>query len=155
MQVVTPHSGYSDEDDPIMEAVALKETGDHGGARRLLMQLLHEDLRCLDAHAHLGNLVFDSWPERAIRHFAAGVAIGDLALPSHFDGLLPWGRLRNRPYLRCLHGHGLCLWRLGHADEAAQVFTRMLSLNPHDNQGARFLLRSVEDGQGWEDLEGE
>lgn len=30
-----------------------------------------------------------------------------------FDGVLPWGCPDNRPILRCLHGLGLCLWRLG------------------------------------------
>ena len=58
-------------------------------------------------------------------------------------GLLP------RPFLRCLHGYGLCLWRLNRRDEAAAVFTRMLWLNPTDNQGMRFLVRQLEAGESW------
>jgi hypothetical protein len=27
-----------------------------------------------------------------------------------FDGVLPWGQIDNRPFLRCMHGFGLCLW---------------------------------------------
>jgi tetratricopeptide (TPR) repeat protein len=57
----------------------------------------------------------------------------------------------NRPYLRCLHGYGLCLWRLNRFDEAAAVFTRMLWMNPSDNQGARFNLNEVRAGTPWED----
>jgi tetratricopeptide (TPR) repeat protein len=56
----------------------------------------------------------------------------------------------NRPYLRCLHGYGLCLWRLNRYDEAAAISTRMLWINPSDNQGARFNLGEVNAGRAWE-----
>ena len=56
----------------------------------------------------------------------------------------------NRPFLRCLHGYGLCLWRLDRRDEAAAVFRRMLWLNPADNQGARFLAGQLASGERWE-----
>ena len=54
--------------------------------------------------------------------------------------------LDNRPFLRCLHGYGLCLWRLGLVDEALDVFDWMLWLNPTDNQGARFLRADLRAG---------
>jgi tetratricopeptide (TPR) repeat protein len=123
------------------------------GARRrpeasdLLNGLLAADLRCLDGHAHLGNLVFEHFPEIAIRHYEVGVRIGELSLAAGFDGVLPWGRIDNRPFLRCLKGFGLCLWRLGRMEEALAVFTRMLRLNPADNQGVRFLLPRVREGE--------
>jgi hypothetical protein len=47
------------DSDPISESNDLKDAGDHSGARRLLMELCQADLRCLDAHAHFGNLAFD------------------------------------------------------------------------------------------------
>lgn len=139
------------ESDPVGDAADLKDAGDWGGARRLLMELCEEDLRCLDAHAHLGNLAFEDDPEAAQRHYMAGVAIGGLSLPAGFDGVLAWGFNDNRPSLRCLHGLGLCQWRLGSLDDARQVFQRMLWLNPSDNQGARFLLADLKAGRDWED----
>ncbi|HVN97778.1 MAG TPA: hypothetical protein VMT62_15215 [Syntrophorhabdaceae bacterium] len=135
--------------DPILESVELKEAGDYGEANRTLMNLLIADLRCLDAHAHLGNLVFDHEPEKAIRHYEVGVRIGELSLGENFEGLLPWGHINNRPFLRCLNGYGLCLWRLGRFKEADDVFTRMLWLNPTDNQGVRFLIHDVRNGEAW------
>ena len=33
------------------------------------------------------------------------------------------------------------------------AFERMLWLNPHDNQGARFLLAAVRRGEEWESIE--
>ena len=113
------------------------------------MNLLSADLRCLDAHAHLGNLAFDHEVEKAIRHYEVGVRIGELSLGENFEGLLPWGHINNRPFLRCLNGYGLCLWRLGRFKEADAVFTRMLWLNPTDNQGVRFLIDDVRKGEAW------
>jgi hypothetical protein len=136
--------------DPISEANDLKDAGDREEACKILMDLCESDLRCLDAHAHLGNFVFDSRPEEAIRHYAVGLRIGEWSLGDRFDGLLPWGHIDNRPFLRRMHGYGLCLWRLGRFDEADAVFGRMLRLNPSDNQGARFLIRDVKAGTAWE-----
>lgn len=116
------------------------------------MKTLHRDLRCIDAHAGLGNLEFERAPERAIVHYEIGSRIAELSLPPDFGGVLPWGRVYNRPFLRCLHGYGLCLWRLGRTAAAEQVFLRMLSLNPNDNQGVRACLADVRAGRSWESL---
>jgi hypothetical protein len=115
------------------------------------MELCQIDLRCLDAHAHLGLCSFDHRPKDAIRHFEVGVRIGERSLPSDFDCLLHWGHIDNRPFLRCLHGYGLCLWRHKRSDEAERVFDRMLWFNPSDNQGVRFLINDVRAWTSWED----
>jgi len=137
--------------DPITESNDLKDAGDHMEAHRILMELCQSDLRCLDAHAHLGNFVFDGSPREAIRHYEVGLRIGELSLGERFEGVLPWGHVDNRPFLRCMHGYGLCLWRLGRSDEAERVFGKMLWLNPSDNQGVRFLLEDVRAGKAWEE----
>src|SRR5207302_7384127 len=43
--------------DPIIESVDRKNAGDWQGAYKILMDLCQADLRCLDAHAHLGHLI--------------------------------------------------------------------------------------------------
>jgi hypothetical protein len=137
--------------DPITGANDLKDAGDHAAAARILMALCESDLRCLDAHAHLGNLVFDHRPEDAVRHYEIGFRIGDLSLGAGFEGVLPWGHVNNRPFLRCLHGYGLCLWRMGRFEEAGRVFERMLWLNPPDNQGVRVLIEDVRARRRWKE----
>jgi hypothetical protein len=152
MEQVLPGADPEDWDsDPILEAGELNAAGDRLGARKLLIDMLAADLRCLDAHAHLGNFSFDRDPERALRHYEVGVRIGEFSLGDGFDGLLPWGRTDNRPFLRAMHGFGLCLWRLGRFDEAGDVFERMLWLNPTDNQGIRSLLPDVRARKEWEE----
>jgi hypothetical protein len=146
MEQMLPGEDPDDPDtDPILDAVDRKEAGDSLGAHRVIMSLLAADLRCLDAHAHLGNFVFDHSPEKAIRHYEVGVRIGGLSLSEGFNGVLPWGHINNRPFLRCMHGYGLCLSRLGRHKETEEVFTRMLWLSPTDNQGVRFLLDKVKE----------
>ena len=139
--------------DPITQSNDLKDAGERAEAAKILMELCKADLRCLDAHSHLGNLVFDHRPQDAIRHYEVGLRIGELSLGSDFNDVLLWGHIDNRPFLRCMHGYGLCLWRLGRFDEAERVFDRMLWLNPSDNQGVRFLIDEVKAKTSWEDRE--
>jgi hypothetical protein len=148
-QIIPGEDSEAPDSDPITEAVDLLRGGAFVDAYELLMDLLQADMRCLDAHAHLGNFRFDHHVTAALRHYKTGVKIGELSLGSKFEALLPWAAIDNRPFLRCLHGYGLCLWRLGRAEEAAEVFNRMLWLNPTDNQGARFLLSEVDSGREW------
>lgn len=140
---------------PTCDAAELAQAGRTEEAYELLMDVLGRDLRCLDAHAYLGNLEFDHAPDRAILHYEIGVRIGELSLPPGFDGVLLFGHLYNRPFLRCLHGYGLSLWRLGKLHEAEQVFERLLSLNPTDNQGVRLCLSDVRKGRRWEEAQAE
>ncbi|MFA6091383.1 MAG: hypothetical protein WCU88_03150 [Elusimicrobiota bacterium] len=149
MERILPGFDSDDPDsDPIGQAVDAYEAGDISQSQRILQQCLEEDLRVLDAHAHLGNWAFGEnrrkgQTEIAQRNYAAGVGIGELSLGPDFRGLLPWGRIHNRPFLRCLHGLGLCAWALGDFQQAGKIFERMLWLNPSDNQGVRFCLLEV------------
>lgn len=45
-------------------------------ARKILMDLCQADLRCLDSHSHLGHLVFDYYPQDAIKYYETGLRIG-------------------------------------------------------------------------------
>ena len=152
MQQILPGDDPEDfHSDPIIKSNDLKDSGDWAGARKILMDLCQSDLRCLDAHSHLGNLRWDTRPSDAIRHYEAGFRIGELSLGENFGGLLPWGRIDNRPFLRCMNGYGLSLWRLKRFKEAVDIFERMLWLNPSDNQGVRLILDDVRAGSAWKD----
>jgi len=156
MEQVLPGEDPDDPfNDPITRSNDLKDAGERAAAIKILMELCQADLRCLDAHSHLGNFVFDQRPQDALRHYEVGLRIGDLSMGGDFTGVLPWGLIDNRPFLRCMHGYGLCLWRLGRFDEAEHIFQQMLWLNPSDNQGVRFLIDEVKAKTAWEDRENE
>ena len=84
-----------------------------------------------------------------ILHYEAGMRIGELSLPKNFNGVLLWGHIDNRPFLGCMHGYGLCLWKLERFKEAEKIFELMLWLNPTDNQGVRFIIYPVRDKKPW------
>lgn len=157
---VLPGGSADDPDcDPIVYAVECKEYGDYGQAFDILQKCLKEDLRCIDAYVHLGNfrvgdLKYEYPVREGIKSYQAAVAVGEQALPPGFDGVLEWSMIDNRPFLRALHGLGLCLWRLSDISSARQVIRRLLRLNPHDNQGARFTMAGLDAGldyQSWRD----
>jgi len=133
--------------DPILAAVDDAHAGDAHGARRKLHALLEADPRCLDAYAHLGWL--QPAPDQALGHYQAGIAIAELSLPDGFDGVLPWWRLDNRPFLRLLHGLCISLWRLARFDEATAAAESLLWLNPADHQGASEIVADLRARQPW------
>ena len=156
MEQVLPGQDSDDPfDDPITKSNDLKDAGQWAEAKKILIELCQADLRCLDAHAHLDNCAFDHRPQDTIRHYEVGVRIGELSLGNDFANVLQWGHIDNRPFLRCMHGYGLCLWRLGRFDEAQRIFDRILWMNPSDNQGVRFLIDEVKARTAWKDREDE
>ena len=112
--------------------------------------LVEWDSRCLDAHAHLGLLAFDRGdPGSALTHYAAGVCVAERSLPEDFGGVIGWGWVDNRPFLRCLHGLTLSAWRLELHDEAEELCWALLWLNPGDRLGAAELLPKIVARQSW------
>jgi hypothetical protein len=109
------------------------------------------DLRCIAARWLLASIAFRVLPMEALRYYESGVRIGDLSFPPDFHGVLPWSWPGNRPFLRCLHGYGLCLWRLKR-DEALPALERLLWLDPADHQRVRAILEAVERRQPWEEV---
>jgi hypothetical protein len=162
MEQVIPGEDPEDWDnDPILRASDYQHCGDPESAQKIMEQILTTDLRCLDAHAHLGNWKFNPEPnfdsniKIAMQHYEVGIRIGELSLGADFKGVLKWGHVNNRPFLRCLHGYGLCFWWLGDHKKAREVFHRMMWLNPTDNQGIRFVLAALDQGQSWQEFTAE
>lgn len=154
-----PYTPLEAEEDPIVEAVRWREAGDSMRCEKLLSEMLRQDLRCIDAHAHLGNLFFQGYwgmPDiaRAQRHYEVGVDIAERALAPDGRDVTSRGLIDNRPYLRSLHGLGLATWALGDAEASERWFAHLLWRDPGDGAGARFLLRAVRDGVSYDAFTG-
>ncbi|MFN3744879.1 MAG: hypothetical protein ACK4TL_09250 [Hyphomicrobiaceae bacterium] len=100
---------------------------------------------CADAyvllaeHAEPGSdLALDLW-RRGVD--AGGKAIGKAGF-DEYAGMF-WGFLETRPYMRARFGLARTLWSRGILHEAIDHLRGMLSLNPNDNQGARYTLAAV------------
>jgi len=150
MQQILP--GWDPDDpgsDPIGEAVDLAESGKIARAKTLLERLLAKDIRCLDAHETLGTIAFSTNARAALNCYERGVLIGRFTVSEDFKGVLPWAVINDHPFHRCLHGFGLCFWRLQRFEEAETLFNRMLCLNPSENLGVRFVLPKVRARAEW------
>jgi tetratricopeptide (TPR) repeat protein len=99
---------------------------------------------CADAYVLLAEEEADTL-EKSRRLYQEGVEAGKRALGEAFlndpenIGYF-WGILDTRPFMRALHGYGICLAQNGGDDLALDCFRELLRLNPNDNQGVRFSL---------------
>ena len=149
---VAPASGDTGAD-LVIEAQDCIEECAYAEADELLEQVLALDLRYLDAHALLGERHLSSWFPLALHHFELGVAIGSLTVDKDFDGVLPWGHVENRPFLRCLHGLARALLRDDRRTDAGAVLRRLLRLDPTDPLEAGTTLTAIEAGKTWKEME--
>jgi hypothetical protein len=139
--------------DLLLDAQDCMDAGAYAEADELLHKVLALDLRHLDAHALLGERNLSGWSALALHHFELGVAIGSLSVREDFGGVLPWGLVENRPFLRCLHGLSRALLRRDRREDAASALRRLLRLDPADHLGARASLAALEAGKTWRELE--
>ncbi|MEN6325264.1 MAG: hypothetical protein ABFD18_03510 [Syntrophomonas sp.] len=149
MEQVIPGAMEDEMEDPITDAVDLKNMGQIDEAWKVLNNVVEQDIRCIDAHVHMGNFTFgdgqaEYWVKSALKHYTVGVELGNYFLGPGFAGKLPWGLIDNRPYLRALHGQCLCYWALNDFEAAADIARLLLKLNKSDNQGVRFILPDIE-----------
>lgn len=96
---------------------------------------------CADAYVLLGMEA--KTPKDAIAYFRQGVEAGERALGRKAfkeDVGYFWGILETRPYMRARHTLAVALWDTGKREEAITHYQDMLRLNPHDNQGIRYIL---------------
>lgn len=56
---------------------------------------------------------------------------------------MPWGILENRKYLRAIHGKATLSADEGDSKTAKKLYRLLLTLNPGDNQGIRYLLAGL------------
>jgi hypothetical protein len=100
-----PGGENPDAEDPILEALALRDRGGRARARRLLEGPRGVE-RALPGRARSPRRACfgDDACAAALAHYATGVRIGERSLPEDFDGVLGWGWIDKRPLLRCLHG---------------------------------------------------
>ncbi|MGQ0744859.1 MAG: calcium-binding protein [Acidimicrobiales bacterium] len=151
MEQILPGVEPDDWDtDPIVDAANLHRAGYHGEAIRLLEGLLAIETRCIDAWAHLGLISFDTkGPGAAAKLYETGVAVAERSLPEGFAGVLPWGMVDNRPFLRCLHGLALCAWRQRRWDDAEAMLTARVWLDPTGPLDALACLAPVRARTRW------
>lgn len=96
---------------------------------------------CTDAYVVLAEQAESR--KEALELYRQGVEVAERFLgPEFFKANAGdfWGLIETRPYMRARAGLADILWASGHRDEAIAQLQGMLQLNPHDNQGVRYVL---------------
>ncbi len=108
----------------------------------LLKKAIASDADCSPAHVELGDAEFrrGDWT-RALREYDATIAREH----PRWEGASPnwWTDRATRPYLRSVFGRAMTLWHQGRHLAAAEALGDLLTTNPSDHQGARFLIPMV------------
>ena len=85
-------------------------------------------------------------PKQACDLYSKGIQAGRMALgPEGFKQHAGnfWRVLETRPYMRSMAGLAETYKSLGEPGMATALYQEMLTLNPNDNQGARYLLAAL------------
>ena len=135
---------FRQDDLEVDKAIDAWQAQHYERAESILHKVIARNPFHIDAMHHL-SLLYDMVGDDALSYLAAqsAVSIGIQALPAKFQwekAKLEWGYWGNRPFMRAYHHLGLCYWRKGEVKAALEIFSRLFSLNPIDNQGLRHLL---------------
>lgn len=136
----TASASFESADRVFDEGMEFWWEGDRRTALRYFRRALKLDPRHADAHNHLGIASLEARKLKdAEQHFRAAADGGGKRIER--DGSrVPWGIIENRPYLRALGNLALTLAEQRKWAEALAIHQRILTLNPDDNQGVRYLI---------------
>ncbi|NTF98287.1 tetratricopeptide repeat protein [Rhizobium rhizogenes] len=140
-----PVNDERDAIDRLDDLLDRKDTGQLSLARcvKALTELVATYPDFIDGHAHLGFALLEQGKaSRALEACHSGYDLATAMIPSSYRGVIEWGWLENRPFLRAAQGVALCHQQLGQRQQTIEVMQRMLKWNPNDNQGIRFLIAS-------------
>lgn len=138
-------SRLKDAEQRLDDALEQSEAADLSEAAYIaeLKAIVTDNPDYIDGHAHLGHALLRAGKAgAALSAYERGIALGAAAIPAEYSGTLSWYEWSNRPFLRALQGAALAQRRLNKRKAAISLMERLLSLNPDDNLGVRYLLGS-------------
>lgn len=136
----TASASFESADHVFDEGMEFWWAGDRRAALKYFGRALKLDPQHADAHNHLGIASLDARKLKdAEQHFRAAADGGEKRIERD-GGQVPWAILENRPYLRALGNLALALAEQRKWPEALAIHQRLLTLNPNDNQGVRYLI---------------
>jgi len=126
------------------DALEEMDAGNLAATQARLRHIIQHYPQHIDAWHHLSLLLADNGDDLlAWACTREAVRLGLDVFPGNFSwktSRLEWGYLDNRPFLRAYCTLGIRAFKRGDTNAAQTIFTHLLSVNPNDNQGARYLL---------------
>lgn len=124
------------------EALTRTATRMRSGSKKisLLRLALARDPDCSAARVELADIEFQKGSWKACLELYEEVIRRDTPRWLGSATVPWWEESATRPLLRSIYGKAMTEWHLARYGTAARTLERLLSLNPKDNQGARFLI---------------
>jgi tetratricopeptide (TPR) repeat protein len=105
----------------------------------LILTALARDPDCSAARIELADAEFNKGNWKACEEAYTEILRRDAGFRND-PSTVWWQDRATRPYLRALYGRAMTSWHLSRFTEAAAMLQDLLTCNPADNQGARFLV---------------
>lgn len=139
-------STYSQADE-LLDDVLENFTDSWKISEEKLKKILVQFPDCIDGWMHLA-IVYQNTRRDVEAYLATREAyrIGLKAFPKKFNwkkDLLEWSFYENRPFLRVCFNLSLQMLETPLKDEAIEMLETLISISPHDNLGARYLLLKI------------
>ena len=132
-----------DKYDYYYDAMDLLNMGRFALAKKLLQQALKLDIEFIDAYNGLAAVYEDENDKNKARECANTAFRFTKNKFSRWPEEMYWGDMDNRPYLRAICNKAIYEHESGNYKEAKFFYNLLLRLNPHDNQGVRYLLAAL------------
>lgn len=122
-----------------------------------MQRLIEADPLFFDSYLVLADLLTDRGKEKQAHNLIDTAYEKAISLIVDNKGNWPkemaWGWLENRHIMRTIERYAHQLWEEGKAEQALDIFRRLLKANPRDNQGARYSILAMRLGLGtdWEE----
>lgn len=117
------------------------------GLRKNLNSLIEKDPDFLDPYLVLCEIWEDEGNSKEADSLLDVAYKRALKLILDKDGnwpdILEWGFLENRHIIRTILNKAISLWDHQAADEALEIFRKLLHTNPNDNAGARYFILAI------------
>ena len=133
-----------DIEEEFENALETDSQGNPQAAERFVRGIVCKCPNHIDALYHLSIWIEERGDTLTAYAFCqAAVAVGLHAIPGNFHwdrSHLPWSHLDNRPFLRAYHALAIHRIKQRAWDPAIEILSRLLHVNPNDNQGVRYEL---------------
>lgn len=118
-------------------------SGEPKKAMQMYRRTLEMHLGHVDAHVHIGHLLYYNYRfEEAKESYRRAIALGREQL-GQIDEDQAWVDLDTRPFMRAMLGLGLVLGRQKDWQQALECYQELLSIDPNDHLGIRYLVGQV------------
>lgn len=116
----------------------------------ILRELVQKQPYFIDAYTYLGLAMKNQGKEEYFQMIEKAYRLAMECVPEGFDfekHQVSWYNMDNRPFLRALEVYAAEFYEKEQYDTASDIFKKIISINPSDNQGIRHYLVQIYEHQ--------